>query len=343
MVEHVLLPVHFFVFHKIARMATGRICLISCMRNEGAHLIEWIAYNKVIGFAPIVVLTNDCTDGSDTLLKHLAAVEEVIHVDHKPAPGGLPQFAGLAISRQLEAVKSSEWAMVQDADEYLTLPTANSVSEFVDEIGQGSDAIAFLWRFFGTSGHKSWEGENILPTRTRTHLSPRKTLIGHKTLFRPERFECFRPHMPKSTFRDRTVVSTAGDLLPTRAFRKSEQARYQCGIERCTFEGGWIAHHALKAPTVTRAKQFRGFGGKPVAGRHDLGGPIYRKFDVDEVENTDILKRWGETEYEINRLLSDDKTRRLHNFCQDWLKDEIKRVAKLGSTAPRAGFSSTAE
>ncbi len=316
-------------------MVANKICLISCMRNEGANLIEWIAYHKVIGFAPIIILTNDCTDGSDALLKHLASAGEVVHIDHSPAPGIPPQFAGLSISQKLEDVKSSEWAMVQDADEYLTLSSANTVSEFVNEIGKDSDAVAFFWRFFGTSHYQSWNGENILPTRTRTHLNPRKALIGHKTLFRPERFEVFRPHMPKSTLPGRSVVSTAGVQLPTRAFRNIEQARYQCGIERCTFESGWVAHHALKAPKVTRVKQFRGFGGKPVSGRHDLEGPIYRKFDVNEIENTDILKRWGETEREINRLLSDDTTRRLHNICQTWLKDEIKRVAELEPIVPR--------
>ena len=51
------------------------VALVSCMRNEGIHILEWLAYHKVIGFGPMVICTNDCADGSDTLLDLLASHE----------------------------------------------------------------------------------------------------------------------------------------------------------------------------------------------------------------------------------------------------------------------------
>ena len=44
------------------------VALMSCMRNEGIHILEWLAYHRVIGFGPVVICSNDCADGSDRLL-----------------------------------------------------------------------------------------------------------------------------------------------------------------------------------------------------------------------------------------------------------------------------------
>ena len=41
-------------------------------KNEGAFQMEWIAYHKTIGFTDIVILSNDCEDGSDEMLDHLS-------------------------------------------------------------------------------------------------------------------------------------------------------------------------------------------------------------------------------------------------------------------------------
>ena len=45
-----------------------KITAVIKQKNEGAFLLEWIAYHKVIGFSNIVVLSNDCEDGSDEFL-----------------------------------------------------------------------------------------------------------------------------------------------------------------------------------------------------------------------------------------------------------------------------------
>ena len=49
-------------------------------KNESAFLLEWIAYHKTIGFTDIVILSNDCEDGSDEMLDHLSKSGEIIHL-----------------------------------------------------------------------------------------------------------------------------------------------------------------------------------------------------------------------------------------------------------------------
>ena len=49
-------------------------------KNEGAFEMEWIAYHKTIGFTDIVILSNDCEDGSGEMLDHLSKSGEIIHL-----------------------------------------------------------------------------------------------------------------------------------------------------------------------------------------------------------------------------------------------------------------------
>ena len=56
------------------------ITAVTTQKNEGAFLLEWIAYHKIIGFTDIVILSNDCEDGSDEMLDHLSKSGEIIHL-----------------------------------------------------------------------------------------------------------------------------------------------------------------------------------------------------------------------------------------------------------------------
>ena len=42
--------------------------------------MEWIAYYKILGFADIVILSNDGEDGSYEMLDHLSKSGEIIHL-----------------------------------------------------------------------------------------------------------------------------------------------------------------------------------------------------------------------------------------------------------------------
>ncbi len=70
---------------------TGRRILFSAQKDEAPFLMEWIAYNKAIGFTDIILHSNDCTDGSDDLLYRLAAKGEIDHHRHAPPAAMAPQ------------------------------------------------------------------------------------------------------------------------------------------------------------------------------------------------------------------------------------------------------------
>ena len=75
-----------------------KTALVSCMRNEGIFLLEWVAYHQGLGFDAIIVVTNDCTDGSDALAETLADDGQIIHIDQTVPPGDSPQDAGMDLA-----------------------------------------------------------------------------------------------------------------------------------------------------------------------------------------------------------------------------------------------------
>ena len=75
-------------------MPNPPVTLFSCMKNEGAGLLEWIAYHRAIGVDDFLVYTNDCTDGTDTMLEMLQAKGIVQHRANPWVPGG--ELSGLS-------------------------------------------------------------------------------------------------------------------------------------------------------------------------------------------------------------------------------------------------------
>lgn len=58
-----------------------KITAVTCVKNEGPFLLEWIAFHQCIGVTDFLFYSNDCDDGTDTLLDALA---ELGHLRHLP-------------------------------------------------------------------------------------------------------------------------------------------------------------------------------------------------------------------------------------------------------------------
>lgn len=63
-----------------------KITAITCVKNEGPFLLEWVAFNRVIGVTDFLIYSNDCDDGTAELLDALATAGLVVHLPN-PAKG----------------------------------------------------------------------------------------------------------------------------------------------------------------------------------------------------------------------------------------------------------------
>ena len=64
-----------------------RITAVTCVKNEGPFLLEWIAFNRLIGVTDFLFYSNDCTDGTAELLDALAARGMLIHLYKRSSYG----------------------------------------------------------------------------------------------------------------------------------------------------------------------------------------------------------------------------------------------------------------
>ncbi|WP_322892087.1 MULTISPECIES: glycosyltransferase family 2 protein [unclassified Yoonia] len=136
--------------------------MITCLRNEGPFLIEWLAYHRAIGFDRFIIGANDCTDGSHEMLLRLTDMGEVTYLPFSRDPAGKGaqyQFADLLAAAG--HVKAGEWVAWLDLDEFLLVHRGDStVQALIRDLGK-ADGIRINWRFFGVPPGVAWPGRQL--------------------------------------------------------------------------------------------------------------------------------------------------------------------------------------
>lgn len=300
------------------------VALMSCMRNEGIHILEWLAYHRVIGFGPIVVCSNDCDDGSDHLLDLLAHHGLIDHLPNPLEPGEPPQRKG--IDRALVHLQDSpaDWLAHLDADEFLNIaPGAGPVQELIDR-AQDAHAIALPWRMFGDNGHQTWPGETL---RAFTACEPAAdpATVKFKSIFRHRDFASASDHMPTAPRVETPLaVNAAGEPLSSAPLFGTPVARY-LPLDIALRGGAVVNHYAIRSTDSFRLRQARGRGmGAPWL-KYVPGSMWHRRANRNEVQDRSILRRWPETEAEIARLRALPGVAAAEAACHAWFLDARTR------------------
>lgn len=132
---------------------------ITCAKNEGPFLVEWIAYHRLIGFTDIIVFTNDCTDGTDAIADRL---DEMGLIRHLPNPRHLNprlrfQKAALEYAMGLGAVRNADWIMSFDSDEFVNVDVgAGMLSDLIGAY-PGAELISICQLQHGCSHRVAYE------------------------------------------------------------------------------------------------------------------------------------------------------------------------------------------
>jgi hypothetical protein len=194
---------------------------MSCMRNEGIHMLEWLAYHRVIGFGPVVICSNDCDDGSDRSPRP----PRPARADRPPAeplpPGEPPQKHGIARALAHLRTAPPTGSPTSTADEFLNVaPGAGPVQDLIAR-AQDAHVIALPWRLFGDNGHQTWPGET-LRAFTACEAAPDPATVKFKSLFRHRAFASASDHMPTlPRIETPLAVNTAGRAALLRAALRS--------------------------------------------------------------------------------------------------------------------------
>lgn len=181
--------------------------IVAAMKNEGPYILEWVSHHLALGFQHIVVVTNDCDDGTTRILDRLA---ELGHVTHVPNPKMLHRNRGawhvsaLRYSRLLNIVRDAEWVMHCDADEFLQLKTEEKSLDYLLECFGTTDVVSFTSMPFNSSGQKKLRNAPVVVQFTQNSKSYNDTDANAapirnaiKTMFRNEiDFRTRRSHRP---------------------------------------------------------------------------------------------------------------------------------------------------
>ena len=144
---------------------------ILCVRNEGAFLLEWLAHHRAVGFDHFLVFSNDCADGTDTMLDQLATTGWLTHLRNDgPYDQGGIQFTALKQAAKLDLVKRAEWILPLDVDEFVNIHTGTGTLGDLHAALPDATAITLTWRLFGNAGQVRYLDQPV--TETFTHAAP---------------------------------------------------------------------------------------------------------------------------------------------------------------------------
>ncbi|MFW2587493.1 glycosyltransferase family 2 protein [Sagittula sp. SSi028] len=204
-----------------------RITAVTCVKNEGPFLLEWIAFNRLLGVTDHLFYSNDCSDGTDTLLDALAQREDlgdllgrIVHLSN-PAQGRNYQMEALKDAARQSVVKQADWVWVADVDEFLNIHVGDhTIPALITACGD-PQAISVTFQFFANGGVEGFEDRPVIAQFDRSHnpdLWCGESAIEVKSLIRKDfplqYYGAHRPFFKKDTAAGDRPVWTDGSGRP---------------------------------------------------------------------------------------------------------------------------------
>lgn len=299
---------------------------LTAMRNEGPFILEWVAWQKMLGFENILIMHNDCTDHSPQLLRLLDRVGIVSAKRHEPRRGHSPQAEAYRIARRNRLVKQAEWMFTCDVDEFLVIHKGDgTIGALLDNGDVPFAAMAINWRLFGSAGHRKWQ--DTLVHRRYTYASEpgfRRNSVIKSFVRHPRLYDRLNSHCT-SSWRGMGPWGKGGNywaFSDGRRFDKFHPNKHplnavpdDCKLHRIAE----VHHYAIRSHEEFKFKK-----GRPAASdfADRYTDTFHRTFDRNEVENQNALAYRKRFDTEYNRLRKIPGVMRLHHLCcADYVAD----------------------
>ena len=315
------------------RLSNDKRTIVTTMKNEGPFMLEWVAYNRAIGFTDFHIYTNDCADGTDAIALRLEELGLARHTVNRFREGQSPQRAALRKAYQLDDVRDSDWVICTDCDEFLNISAGDgTLDDLFDAVGD-TDAISFVWRTFGNGGVRAYRDDFIL---NQFHWAAPEVYHdkfranGLKTLFRPcDAVTRIGVHRPKfdGEVGDFVWRDAGGQIMPEEYFKAGWAAHRNIATDHAR-----LHHYAVRSADSFLVKRDRGRTNHIYI---EQGLEYWADMNLSMVEDRSIAPRIPAMEAEFARLMEDPKLARLHKTAVDW---HAGKVAALKSAPDWAAF-----
>jgi hypothetical protein len=241
----------------------GRTAIVTTMKNEGPFILEWLAYHRAIGVDDFLIYTNDCSDGTDTMLAMLQTKGIVQHRDNPFRTLDMkPQHAALQAAEDEPVMQNCGWGICMDVDEFINVKIGDGTLPALYAAMGDANMISLTWRLFGNADVHAYEDHFI--TDQFTACAPeivRKPhqAWGFKTLFRNiDIYKKLGVHRPKGLRPDLwdqiKWLNGSGKPLPHAMFRNG----WRSTLETYGYDWVQLNHYAVRSAESFLVKRDRG-------------------------------------------------------------------------------------
>lgn len=186
--------------HKPAPGWRPRVAILSPVKQEAAHLLEWMAYHRALGISSFVLGDNGGSDHTSVLLQALDAAGLATRLDWRGELAFQERFDVAAVEQVCGLV---DICAIIDVDEFLRpLGGRDDIAATIAEIFSDPEtsAAGINWVIYGSAG-RIVPGEGLVLERF-TRRAPDDHALHRvvKSLVRPERFAGMgNPHVVRIT------------------------------------------------------------------------------------------------------------------------------------------------
>lgn len=300
--------------------------VVTSIRNEAPHLLEWVAYYRALGLRDILVYSNDNTDGSDALLHALATRGLITWHDNACAADVSPQIKAFEHALFFStAALGAHRAAFLDADEYLVpatpqdrpgAPASGALDALFGTAAAGSPvgAIALHWRWFTHDARfTAAEGliaERYTRARTDTHV---KCVVDLSATFSMRKI-----HLPTFGPGGWTVLDAEGERFDERRDPRSR-----------ALAAGQVNHYWSTSFLDYALKKQRGRGAVGPSGEQRAFNQFFDWGSPRHCPDDDLrIRPWLAAQAtELERLLADSAIRRAHCEARAIYDETIARMS----------------
>ena len=315
----------------------SRFIIVTPMKNEGPFILEWVAHNLAIGVDDMAIFSNDCTDGSDTLLDRLDKMGKLRHFDITAGGKPNPQRRAYRRFMKMDIAGDDDWIIPIDADEYINVKTGDHSLQALTDAVPEARTLSITWRLFGNAGVESY-GPGFITDQFRRAapdmMRRPPQAWGLKTMFQRALWGHIGVHRPKrptvDNFAETHWYNGSGQPMPDRYMTGS----WRSGPDSVGYDLVQLNHYALKSCESYLVKKARG---RAHHGGDSLGLDYWQKMNHNQIEDRSIDAIRPRKAAIYRELLADDELRTLHEACCD---NHRKLIADLRQ---RPDFSSLME
>ncbi|MFT6169837.1 MAG: hypothetical protein ACJAR9_001961 [Celeribacter sp.] len=293
------------------------VAIVTCMKNEGPFILEWIAYHRAIGVEGFLVYTNDCTDGTDTLLELLQTKGYLQHRDNAFHGTGLkPQHHALQQAEKEDVYKNSDWAISMDVDEFIDIKVGDGTVSALFDALPDANLISCTWRLFGNNDVHEYEDAFLLDQFTNCapeFANKPHQAWGFKTLFKNvglfKKLGVHRPKGLKPQIWDKIRwYNGSGKPMPREEYRNA----WRSNADTYGYDMVQLNHYAVRSAESFLVKRDRG---RVNHVDRDQGLAYWFRMNNNYVEERSIQRMIPKLQIEYDKMLADPDIRAQHEAC----------------------------